>query len=85
MAVAVGKYINNIIHARDKWTRKLDIIEALTSYISLSKTSPEIFEKLFTAKGALVKTEDTVYWAAAVRVLGKNFSLKVKIHVPLAT
>ena len=54
-------------------------MEVLASYISLSKTSPEIFDKLFTEKGVLVKTKDTVYWTAAVRVLGKKLSLKVDL------
>lgn len=55
MTLAVNKQIKNIILTRDNWTRKPDAIITLESYISLSKTTTEIFEKLFTEKELLLK------------------------------
>ena len=70
---AVAEHLENIILARDNWTRESDAIQGLESYISLSKTSLKIFKNLFSEKGALVKIDKTVYQAVAVRVLGKLF------------
>ena len=53
-------------------------------YVKLSRTSPEIFGDLLTEKGALVKTELTIFWAAAVQALGENFELEKDIYVPIA-
>ena len=80
----VVNHLKNIILARDKRTRDEDVIQGLELYISLSKTTPEIFKNLLSKKGALVKTDKTIYWAVAVRVIGENFALKVKIKIPLS-
>ena len=75
---AVSEHLKNIILTRDNWTREADAIQGLESYIGLSKTSPEILGNLFSDNKALVKTDETIFWEAAVRVIGKNFALKVR-------
>ena len=38
-----------------------------------------------TKKGVLVKTEETIFWATSVQVLGENFELEKAINIPIAT
>ena len=69
----------------EPWTDDQLAKDSLQIYSKLSKTSPEIFGNLLTEKGSLVKTEVTIFWAAAVQALGENFELEKEISVPIAT
>ena len=42
------------------------------------KNFPRNFSNLFTQKECLVKTEDTIYLAAADKIFGENFKLTKK-------
>ena len=80
----IAEQVKTIIQAIEPWTDSQLAKDSLSIYVNLSRTSPEIFGDLLTEKGALVKTELTIFWAAAVQVLGKNFELEKDIYVPIA-
>ena len=66
------------------WILEEDDRDACIPYIKLSKTFKEIFCHLFTKKRHLIKTEETIYWATAVRICNNIFKLRKEIKVPLA-
>ena len=69
----IVEQVKTIIQAIEPWTDTQLAKDSISIYVKLSRTSPEIFGNLLTEKGALVKTEVTIFWAAAVQALGKNF------------
>ena len=78
----VSDHIKTLIQAGEHWTDQQISKDSLSIYIKLSKTSPKIFGNLLTEKGALVKSEETIFWSAAVNVLGENFELEKKTSYP---
>ena len=81
----VSDHLKTLIQAGEHWTDQQITKDSLSIYIKLSKTSPEIFGNLLTEKGALVKSEETIFWAASVQVFGENFELEKDIPIPIAT
>ena len=79
-----AEHVKTIIQAMEPWTDDQLAKDSLQIYTKLSKTSPEIFGNLLIEKGSLVKTEVTIFWAAAVQALDKNFELEKDISVPIA-
>ena len=81
----VSDHLKTLIQVGEHWTEQQIVKDLLSIYIKLSKTSPEIFGNLLTEKGALVKTEETIFWSASVHVLGENFELEKNIPISIAT
>ena len=79
--VKIMESIECLVKKKGEWTQSREGAKALYDiFVSLSKTSPEVFLHDWKKYGDLHLSPEATLWAAAIRVLGCAFVLQVQIR-----
>ena len=78
----IMKFIKCLVHKKESWTITKKFIQLLHhTFVSLIKTSAEIFLGDWKKKGNLYPSTAGSLCTAAIKVLGCSFSLQIQIKV----
>ena len=71
--------VSTIIQEKLQWTKTPVTYDLSKIFLTLSKTSPEVFVSALTTKGDLLPSSTLAVWVAANNILGSSWVLVIKI------